>query len=163
MIDVYEIIKTKTKLERQYHVNLSEPCLERGGCSTNHKGVLAQYLNTNIPHKIVFLCHACHNGKCSNPKHLYWGTPKENFEDAIQNGRKFIVTDEHKRKISSTKKEKARIKRLNNPIYVHPSFGGAKNSQFGTCWITNGKENKRIKKEKLDDYIILGYYKGRII
>jgi len=26
---------------------------------------------------------------------------------------------------------------------------GVKNSQFGTCWITNGKENKKIKKENI--------------
>lgn len=39
---------------------------------------------------------------------------------------------------------------------------GVKNSQFGTCWITNGKENKKIKKEKLALYINQGYYKGRI-
>ncbi len=26
---------------------------------------------------------------------------------------------------------------------------GEKNSQFGTCWITNGVENKKIKKEEL--------------
>lgn len=38
---------------------------------------------------------------------------------------------------------------------------GSKNSQYGTCWITNGKENKKIKKEDLDYYIKTGYYKGR--
>ena len=80
MIIVEESVRVKTKLERQEHLDLSETCIERGGNSTNHKGVLAQYLNTNIPYGIYFpLCHACHNGKCSNPKHLYWGTPKENF------------------------------------------------------------------------------------
>lgn len=26
---------------------------------------------------------------------------------------------------------------------------GNKNSQFGTCWITNGKENRKVKKENL--------------
>ena len=68
-------------------MDLSEPCIERGGNSTNHKGVLAQYLNTNIPYGIKYpLCHGCHNGKCSNPKHLYWGTPKENVEDSIERG-----------------------------------------------------------------------------
>lgn len=36
---------------------------------------------------------------------------------------------------------------------------GKKNSQFGTCWITNGLENKKIKKE---DIIPLGWKKGRI-
>jgi hypothetical protein len=40
---------------------------------------------------------------------------------------------------------------------------GEKNSQYGTCWITNGQENKKIKKEELDKFIELGYYKGRII
>lgn len=39
---------------------------------------------------------------------------------------------------------------------------GAKNSQYGTCWITNGQENKKIKKEELDIWIDRGYYKGRI-
>ena len=39
---------------------------------------------------------------------------------------------------------------------------GQKNSQYGTCWITNGQENKKIKKENLDIWISKGYYKGRI-
>ena len=39
---------------------------------------------------------------------------------------------------------------------------GIKNSQYGTCWITNGKENKKIRKEELDIWIKLGYYKGRV-
>lgn len=38
---------------------------------------------------------------------------------------------------------------------------GLKNSQYGTCWITNGTENKKIRKEDLDSYIQQGYYKGR--
>jgi|GEM_PF-4162131 len=71
---------------RQDHLDLNEPCVERGGNSTNHRGVLAQYLNTPIYGRPADLCHACHNDKCSNPKHLYWGTRKENIEDAKQNG-----------------------------------------------------------------------------
>ena len=39
---------------------------------------------------------------------------------------------------------------------------GKNNSQFGSCWITNGTENKKIKKEELDFYIEKGYSKGRI-
>lgn len=35
-----------------------------------------------------------------------------------------------------------------------------KNSQYGTCWITNGTENKKIKK---DINIPEGWYKGRIV
>ena len=70
---------------RTKHLDLSEPCVERGGNSTVHRGVLAQYLNTNFPSKID-LCHACNNEKCSNPKHLYWGTRKENVEDMKKAG-----------------------------------------------------------------------------
>ena len=39
---------------------------------------------------------------------------------------------------------------------------GSKNSQYGTCWITNGTENKKIKKENLEEWISLGFYRGRI-
>ena len=40
---------------------------------------------------------------------------------------------------------------------------GEKNSQFGTCWITKNGENKKIKKEELDDFISKGWNKGRVI
>ena len=75
----------ETREVRTKHLDLTESCIERGGNSTVHRGVLAQYLDTNLPSK-VDLCHACHNDKCSNPKHLYWGTRKENIQDAKDNG-----------------------------------------------------------------------------
>ena len=84
MILVEEWIK-ESRDNRTAHLDMSEPCIERGGNSTVHRGVLAQYLDTNVPNKID-LCHNCGNGKCSNPKHLYWGTRKENVEDAIRHG-----------------------------------------------------------------------------
>ena len=37
---------------------------------------------------------------------------------------------------------------------------GEKNSQFGTCWVTNGTPIK-IKKEQLDEYLANGYRRGR--
>jgi len=40
---------------------------------------------------------------------------------------------------------------------------GEKNSQYGTCWIHNNKENKKIKKEDLQNYLNLGWIKGRKI
>lgn len=40
---------------------------------------------------------------------------------------------------------------------------GEKNSQFGTCWITNDVENKKIKKEDYIIYEINGWHKGRKI
>lgn len=86
----------QSKEERQQHIDLTDPCVERGGpakggLSSYCKGLMAHLLDTTIPsgHKI-HVCHACNNEKCSNPKHLYWGTAKENRVDAIQNGGKTI-------------------------------------------------------------------------
>lgn len=39
---------------------------------------------------------------------------------------------------------------------------GNKNSQYGTYWITNGIENKKIKKEELDKWLSIGYNRGRV-
>ena len=75
-----------SKEDRQSHIDLTKPCLERGGNSTNHRGVLAQYLGTFISGKGVVLAHACNNGNCSNPNHLYWAT---HYENTVEDGIKF--------------------------------------------------------------------------
>ena len=38
---------------------------------------------------------------------------------------------------------------------------GSGNSQYGTCWITRGGENKKIKKQELEIYTQQGWEKGR--
>jgi hypothetical protein len=90
MILIEEYIKL-TKEERQKHLKLDDPCMERGGAKTQIsyccKGLLAHILNTSIPSGYkIHVCHACNNNECSNPFHLYWGTPKENRKDATDSG-----------------------------------------------------------------------------
>lgn len=38
---------------------------------------------------------------------------------------------------------------------------GEANSQFGSCWVTDGVKPIKIKKEQLDEYIVNGYSRGR--
>lgn len=85
MIKLTDYIKLDLK-DRKSHIDLTSDCLERGGNSTNHRGVLAQYLNTWVSGKGVVLAHACNNGNCSNPNHLYWATYRENI---VLDGTKF--------------------------------------------------------------------------
>lgn len=55
-------------------------------------------------------------------------------------------SEESKNKISASKKGKQT---------------GKTNSQFNTCWVTNGEHNKKIKKQDIELWNSLGYYKGR--
>lgn len=50
--------------------------------------------------------------------------------------------------------------KLRKPKTQTSNYLGKTNSQFGTMWITNGQENKKIKKDV--DIIPEGWYKGRI-
>jgi len=84
--DICEYIK-KSRNDRRTHLRLDEPCIEIGGCSSDTRGLLAFELKTTIPNgKKILICHACHNGKCSNVKHVYWGTAKDNYQDQVDNG-----------------------------------------------------------------------------
>jgi hypothetical protein len=38
---------------------------------------------------------------------------------------------------------------------------GAANSQFGSCWVTDGVKPIKIRKENLNEYLVKGYSKGR--
>lgn len=39
---------------------------------------------------------------------------------------------------------------------------GEKNSQYGTCWVTDGKTDKKIKKENIESYLETGWVRGRV-
>lgn len=59
-------------------------------------------------------------------------------------------TEETKKKISESHKRNGTHK-------------GERNSQYGTCWITNGIENKKIKKDNLQEWVKKGWKRGRQI
>ena len=101
MENIYEYIK-RSKEERQAHLDLDDYCVERGGNSTYSKALLAEQVGTTIPngHNIL-VCHACNNGKCSNPRHLYWGTARENRMDRLKYENRTLIEimeDHYRRK-----------------------------------------------------------------
>lgn len=81
MEDIYDHMK-RSKESRQSHLDLSLACEYRGTDSKECRGILAVFLGTTVPYgKEIHCCHACNDGKCSNWKHLYWGTAQENAKD----------------------------------------------------------------------------------
>ena len=89
-VPLSEFLK-KDREVRRSHLDLSQPCVEIGGNSTSFRALLAYHLNTTcegLGNQVGYLCHACHNGKCSNPYHLYWGDATDNYTDHLENGGK---------------------------------------------------------------------------
>lgn len=47
----------------------------------------------------MHICHKCDNPECSNPEHLFMGTPKQNMLDKIGKGRSNLTTKLSKRQM----------------------------------------------------------------
>jgi hypothetical protein len=147
-IDIYEYIK-RSKIDRQSHLILDDPCICIGGCSTNFKALLAHSLKTTIPSgKKILLCHACHNGKCSNVKHLYWGTPKENIDDARIVGSQKNIWENMVKKYGE--QEARKMQKRIGADYSHMAKLGNK-----------GKLKAQIQKQKISASL-KKYYSGNM-
>ena len=55
------------------------------------------------------------------------------------------------------------IKKMKLKHQLNGNQKGEKNSQYGTCWIMKDSENKKIKKDELNNWIQQGWIKGRKI
>lgn len=98
MLEVSDYLKF-TREERRSHLVLEEPCSEIGGNSQEFRALLSYYVGVKIPQKREFyLCHACNNDRCSNVKHLYWGTPKDNIQDMKERGTWKNINESMKKK-----------------------------------------------------------------
>ena len=118
--DIQEYIKLPREIRRN-HLCLDEECIEIGGDSRIFRGLLAHFLNTTIGDRKIYVCHACYNAKCSNPRHLYWGTPKDNVIDTKESGRWKSI---YQSTIDKYGKEYATEIRINAAIKGGKSGGG---------------------------------------
>ena len=123
-------------------------------CSGGHGGF--SYINRTRD-------HSQHNNKLARNRSY----AEPGFLDYLNNKHGLIIAERHaqgkyKNKfpesaLLNAQSEEAKKKRKNTLAKIGHSQG-EKNSQFGSMWITNGIENKKIKKL---DFIPEGWYKGR--
>jgi hypothetical protein len=96
----------------------------------------------------------------------------KSFSIKVSEGMKKVIdTPEYKKKMSEnaegnkshsgktlSEETKSKIGKSNSISQL-----GSKNSQYGTCWINKSGENKKIKKEQLEDFLNQNWVKGRKI
>jgi hypothetical protein len=85
-----------------------------GHCIGAHR-VSYQYHKGEIPES-MFICHACDNKLCVNPKHLFIGTPLDNMRDKIQKGRSnyALGSNTGSPKLTETQVKEIKLKLLQN-------------------------------------------------
>ena len=83
---------------------------------------------------------------------------KSEVRNRITAGRTFSGKSYNHCKIGSrqTDETKKKIGAKNSQLQL-----GSRNSQFGSCWICNDEEAKKIKKEELQTWLDQGWRKGR--
>lgn len=80
----------------------------------------------------------------------------------IKNGTNFSVNKSVQQKASKNSQSPSACMKRNETYSKINHQQGSKNSQFNTCWINDGLQNKKISKYLLDEYLNQDWIKGRL-
>ncbi len=124
-----------------------------GAFKFNRKGIDAHRMSYILFHgeiaKGLLVCHSCDNRVCVNPKHLFLGTSKQNYEDAVSKGK----IDASKLGLKSAEMGYA-FKSGNRPAHSYLTAEEAAKVKF-KIQNRNGKTLKSIAEEEGVKYDII--------
>lgn len=165
--DILEVYDTEQKmnLAEKIHVIVDED-ISYNICPGGHGGF--GYINNNklnyTIEKNKSISPFSNPDKYTNEQFEYIAAQrKKGIQIAKENGvYKLRLTPEQVKKgCINAQSDIAKAKRLKS-FKDKGHQQGSKNSQHGTCWVTNGQQNKKIKKQEIDLWVAEGYYKGRV-
>jgi hypothetical protein len=86
----------------------------------------------------LFVCHKCDNPECTNPDHLFLGTPLDNMQDKIKKGRQKVagccVSKLTEQDVIDIRKDTTSTYSQLAEKYGHKSIGGISAIKNGKSW-----------------------------
>jgi hypothetical protein len=154
-LEILEFLSDRSSLKAREKELVNEDLLKDPMCMNLQIGGGGGFHNQN--HRNNFFKAAALKDKTKNIKAAICLHDRRKSDDAFDKRWKKIISDSLiGRKTWLGKKHSEECKRKIGD--ANRNKIGEKNSQYGTVWITNGTENKKIKKE---ENIPDGWYKGR--
>lgn len=155
--EILEFLPSRATLKERERQLVNEDTVADPKCLNIQLGGIGGF--SSKEHQLKAQASGCRKGgAASKLKQKGWFDPKAKAKRVATKKRKFeeglLVgsftgqkhTNESKQKIAAAGRLRV----------------GDKNNQFGTCWITKGDDKPiKIPKDKLSEYLLLGYHKGR--
>ena len=90
----------------------------------------------------------------------YW---LSRMREGVRNGPKRVISESERENLIKRNKEKIWTDEMRKKVGLKNSkrFHGEGNSQYGTRWITKNGENKKVKEEDLNSFLVDGWVAGR--
>jgi hypothetical protein len=154
--EILEFHESRTAVKLRERELVDEECLKDPLCMNlrlggEGGGILAEKNKTNGFHRKGFDAMMLKKDLSASAKKVW----------ALHREKMLSVVGKNTTKMIEAASSKEAIEKKKNTFKERGHMQGEKNSQYGTCWVTNAQGSLKIKKEELDGYLERGFRRGR--